>query len=854
MSVLHITIENFHTYIFDDTTPLEDKGYSSQRIEERLSDVSNDITTDADNTYLRKSSNLSDVASASTARTNLGLGALATLGSVGTSQIDDDAVSYSKIQNVSAASKLLGRGDSGSGDVQELTIGSGLVMTGTTLSSTGGGSYTDEQAQDAVGAMVDSTLVYTDATPLLSRAALTGDVTASAGSNVLTIADDAVTSSKIDTAAVTGSKIMDGAVTYEKIQEVSTTSRLLGHGTSTGDSLVEEIILGTNLSMSGNTLNASGSGYSDEQAQDAVGTIFDSTLVYNDATPSIGRAALTGDVTASAGSNATTIANDAVTFSKMLNSTAASVIVGRGSASGAGDFQELTVSTGLQISGTVLSSTITQYSDELAQDAVGAMVDSTLVYTDATPLLSRAALTGDVTASAGSNTTTIANNAVTSAKIANSAVTPAKISNAGASSGQVLTYDGANTLWADPTGGSSAIDIEDDGAPAGTFDTLNFTSGTGISVTVTNVSGTAEINIESTVANETRIIYASNLITGDSTLSFDTDLYDEMVNFLGQNSGTHTVSLPTASFAYSGKRITSHIKINGGSLTYGGEAGMTGTFTIEHLCGCESTSGSSCSYVWTKVTDTRTTGSYTDEQAQDAVGAMVDSTLVYTDATPLLSRAALTGDVTASAGSNATTIANDAVTTAKIINDAVTFDKLQNATANSKLLGSGDSGSGANYAELTLGTNLSMSGTTLNAASSLDIAGLTALTAVDPHADYAAVYDDSATANRKVLLEHLVKDVVYALSSSSIDCVNGFTQTRSLSADMSSVTISNHIAGRTLTLILTASSADRTLTIPTGHIAPRATLLIPSGKTVTLTVYYDGTSYHWDWGAFRAAV
>jgi hypothetical protein len=44
----------------------------------------------------------------------------------------------------------------------------------------------------------------------------------------------------------------------------------------------------------------------------------------------------------------------------------------------------------------------------------------------------------------------------------------------------------------------------------------------------------------------------------------------------------------------------------------------------------------------------------------------------------LLQRAALTGDVTASAGSNATAIANDAVTTAKILNAAVTLAKLAN--------------------------------------------------------------------------------------------------------------------------------------------------------------------------------
>jgi microcystin-dependent protein len=74
--------------------------------------------------------------------------------------IDNDVVTYAKIQDVSATDRLLGRDTAGAGDVEELSVSGGLEFTGTGI----------------------------------QRSALTGEVTASAGSNSTVLNVTAITS------------------------------------------------------------------------------------------------------------------------------------------------------------------------------------------------------------------------------------------------------------------------------------------------------------------------------------------------------------------------------------------------------------------------------------------------------------------------------------------------------------------------------------------------------------------------------------------------------------------------------------------------------------------------------------
>ena len=257
--------------------------------------------------------------------------------------------------------------------------------------ASGGGVYTNEEAQDAVGTILTDTatidFTYTDATP-----SITADVKSDSIANTMlanmaadTIkgrANGAGTGDPTDLTATQVRTIINVAsgadVTGTAITALATkTPPVDADAVVITDSAASDAPKRTTWANIKATLKT----YFDTlyvdltNAQDAVGTILTDTatidFTYTDATPSI-----TADVK-----------NDSVTFAKMQN-IATDSLIGRDTAS-SGDPENILLNATLEM--------------------------------DGSGNLRRAALTGDVTASAGSNATTIANDAVTNAKAANMA-------------------------------------------------------------------------------------------------------------------------------------------------------------------------------------------------------------------------------------------------------------------------------------------------------------------------------------------------------------------------------------------------------------------------------------------------
>jgi hypothetical protein len=282
-----------------------------------------------------------------------------------------------------------------------------------------------------------------------------------------------------------------------------------------------------------------------------------------------------GDITVASSGTAWTIDNGAVTLAKQADMATASVVYRKTAGTGAPEVNSLaTLKTDLGLTGTnsgdqtsivgiigtkaqfdtactdgnfLYSGDVTQYTDEMAQDAVGAMVDSSLTYVDGTPLLQRAALTGDVTASAGSNATTIANDAVTYAKMQNVSATDKLLGRSTAGSGDVEEI----------TCTSFARSVLDDADAATARTTLGLAIGTNVQAYDAELAAIAGLT---SAAN--KLPY----FTGSGTAAL-ADISSAMRTFLTTSSSANFLSLLTDS-------------IGVGEVAFGEQGTWTPVFTF----------------------------------------------------------------------------------------------------------------------------------------------------------------------------------------------------------------------------------------------------------------------------------
>lgn len=475
-----------------------------------------------------------------------------------------------------------------------------------------------------------------------------GDITVGGGGATLTLDNSTVTSAKIADGTITTVDLADDSVTVGKLVNLATDSILGRATTGTGD---PEVL---------------------------------TALPWPD----------TGDVTRAADSTSTTIANNAVTTPKLNDSSvtlpklaniADGTVLGNSSGSSTAPSALSTLPNGVQdnitrlgsvVSGSLDAARITTGTLPVVRGGTGAGTLTGLIKGNGTSPFTAAVAGTDyqsvITIQEADGTPSV------------SPVTTIKVSNG------TLTDNGSGTVTISTGGGGGSLSDGDYGdiTVGGSGTTMTIDNGAVTKAKFEDVAASKILGRNSSGSGAPQEISLGNNLSMTSTTLNGFTLPGVMV---ANPSPYGPLLINRVPFA------TDNTGTNFGFKTFTG----VNTSAVVYQDSPE---------IFTPTIADFTNSPHTHEDA--AGGGTLDADAIASGTLAAGRMPAFTGDVTTSAGSVSTTIANNAVTTAKIADGQVTKAKIENISA-SKLLGRGDSGSGAPQ-ELTVGTGLSVSGTTMN--------------------------------------------------------------------------------------------------------------------------------------------
>jgi hypothetical protein len=283
------------------------------------------------------------------------------------------------------------------------------------------------------------------------------------------------------------------------------------------------------------------------------------------------RSALTGDVTAGENSNTTTIGEGKVTETKIASNAVTSAKIANEGVT-ADDLAPGAVTAPKLAQMSATAGQVLKWNGTAWEPAADADANTTYSGSASVTLsngsFQRAELTGDVTADADDNETTIGDGKVTTAKIEDGAVTVAKI--APGTAGQILTTDadGSAVEWAAPV----LIDADNGLTKSGNTVQLggNLTQDTGINTAANDLytTGTGKVGIGAAPTS--------------SSTKFEVD--GAAANKAAYNAASSTtIDFSTSNLAYTSNSAGAFTLTNlkdGGTYTFAVQGTNTGTSTF----------------------------------------------------------------------------------------------------------------------------------------------------------------------------------------------------------------------------------------------------------------------------------